>query len=181
MHLSMEIRSVDIPERSISGIVAPYDETTYLVMDPSGERIKHGAFTKSIRQRETRIPLIVGHDHGHRRGAVGFSRSWTDTADGLAAVFGIRADAVGDEVLEDVKSGYLPAMSVGFEPLTRTRAANGVLEVREAKLMEVSLVIVGAYDGAKVLAARTMVDIGALLAPFANPPAVDLSPVPNWY
>ena len=39
---------MDDAERRIVGVVAPYDETTYLVPDPGGERIMRGAFKRSI-------------------------------------------------------------------------------------------------------------------------------------
>ena len=56
--LAMEIRSVDTAERTLVGVVAPYDQTTYLVADPGGERIMRGAFNESIRPaRQTRCPV----------------------------------------------------------------------------------------------------------------------------
>jgi HK97 family phage prohead protease len=171
--LCMEIRAVDPDERTITGVAAPYDEVTYMTRDPSGERITRGAFGKSIRQRETRIPLCVNHDHSH---AVGMSRSWLDDGSGLTGVFAVRPGARGDEVLDDVRSGYLPALSVGFSSLVRTRGADGVVEVREAKLHEVSLVLIPAYEGAQLIGVRASVTVADMLAPFANPPAVDLTP-----
>jgi HK97 family phage prohead protease len=176
--LMMELRAVDPDARTITGVVAPYDETSYLTPDPAGERIGRGAFAKSIRQRETRIPLCVAHDH---KKAAGFSRSWTDDDGGLSAVFAVRSGAFGDEVLDDVRGGFLPSLSVGFVPLVQRRAADGVVEVREAKLMEVSLVLIPAYQGAAVVAVRAAAQLDELLAPFANPPVVDLSPfTPPW-
>ena len=44
--LAMEIRAVDVDERTIAGVVAPYDEISYLTPDPAGERIIRGAFRK---------------------------------------------------------------------------------------------------------------------------------------
>ena len=63
--LAMEIRSVDDAERRIVGVVAPYDETTYLVPDPGGERIMRGALQGSI---------------DHDRGAEKSSRCTTTTS-----------------------------------------------------------------------------------------------------
>jgi HK97 family phage prohead protease len=177
--LDMEIRDVTEARREIVGVVAPYDETTYLTGDPRGERLIRGCFAESIRRKGDRIPLCIGHNHG--RAAVGLSRSWREDGDGLVGVFAVRADPEGDKALGDVRDGYLPALSVGFAPIpARTRrAADGALEHTEAALKEVSLVVVGAYDGARVLAVRSAQDLDALLAPFANPPAVDLSPFPT--
>jgi HK97 family phage prohead protease len=177
--LDMEIRDVAESSREIVGRVAPYDETSYLTGDPRGERLKRGCFARSIRERGDRVPLIIGHNHG--RAAVGLSRSWLEGADGLVGTFQVRGDPEGDKVLGDVRDGYLPALSVGFEPIPSRmrRGADGALEITEAILREVSLVVVGAYDGARVLAVRSAQSLDDLLAPFRNPPAVDLSPYPT--
>ena len=68
MNLAMEIRSVDLEERTLVGVVAPYDEVSYLVPDPGGERIMRGAFAKSIRQRSDKIPLHDNHGTDRRLG-----------------------------------------------------------------------------------------------------------------
>lgn len=172
--LPMELRGVEVPRREIHGRVAPYDETSYLAGDPGGERLARGCFAKSIRQREDRIPLVLHHDLGR---AVGMSRSWQDGAAGLDAVFRLRRSPEGDQALEDVHDGYLPGLSVGFLPLSRHRGLDGVAEVSEGRLVEVSLVLVGAYDGAKVLATR-QARLDALLAPFKNrPPRINPAPL----
>jgi HK97 family phage prohead protease len=176
--LDMEIRDVTEARREIVGQVAPYNETTYLTGDPRGERLVRGCFRASINQRGARIPLCVGHNHG--RAAVGLSTAWQEDGDGLRGVFAVRPDDEGDKVLADVRDGYLPAMSVGFAPIPSRsrRASDGALEHTEAALKEVSLVVVGAYDGARVLEVRSAQNLDDLLAPFRNPPAVDLSPLP---
>ena len=51
-------------------------------------------------------------------------------------------------------------------------------EVVEARLVEVSLVGVPAYEGAALMAVRSAQSLDALLAPFANRPSVDLTPIP---
>lgn len=173
--LAMELRGVRMDQREIDGRVAPYDATSYLTPDPRGERILRGAFAKSIRQRETKVPLCRNHDHSR---AVGMSKRWLDQPDGLLSTFGVRPGADGDAVLEDARDGYLPGLSVGFMPLVTRRGADGASEVAEAKLLEVSLVVIGAYDGAQVLAVRTAQDLDKLLAPFRNAPQIDLSPLP---
>jgi hypothetical protein len=147
----MEIRSVDIDERTITGVCAPYDEVSYLVPDPAGERIMRGAFSKSLRQRADRVLLFRGHDHSR---AVARSRSFDDNDAGLVGVFHARPSSLGDEALEEARDGYLPGMSVGFRTLQARRGDDGVREVVEAALLEVSLVTIPAYEGAAVLAVR---------------------------
>ena len=176
--LMMELRTVAMDAREIVGQVSVYDETSYMVPDPRGERLLRGCFRKSIRERGTRIPLCRNHDHSR---AYGMSKRWEDDAAGLVATFGIRAGQAGDEVLEDARDGYLPALSVGFMPVRQQRGADGVMEVREGKLMEVSLALLGAYEGSRVLAVRNAQQVDDLLKPFQNRPVIDLSPVPRWW
>jgi len=71
----------------------------------------------------------------------------------------------------------LDMLSVGFQALTATRGADGVREVKEGRLVEVSVVALPAYAGAAVLAVRNAQDLDALLAPFLNRPQVNLDPV----
>jgi hypothetical protein len=147
----MEVRAVDMDQRTITGVCAPYDEISYLVPDPAGERIIRGAFAKSLRQRADKIFLFRGHDHGR---AVARSTSFDDGDAGLVGVFHARPSSVGDETLEEARDGYLPGMSVGFRNVQLRRGDDGVREVVEAALLEVSLVTIPAYEGARVLAVR---------------------------
>lgn len=176
-NLPMELRSVNESAHTIEGIVAPYNETSLLAGDPYGERILRHAFARSIAQRGNRIPLCVNHDHSN---VVGMSREWRDSDAGLVGVFDIRTDSYGERAIADATAGYLPSMSVGFLPIDRKRAADGVIEIREARLVECSLVIMGAYDGAQVLAARQAAQVAELLAPFQNPPALPVPFVAPW-
>jgi hypothetical protein len=170
--LSMELRAVDPQARTITGIVAPYDEVSYLTPDPAGERIVRGAFRKSIEQRGGKVRLFVAHDN--RGAAVGHATEWVDDEAGLSAVFTVAAGARGDQALDDCRADLYGGLSVGFRPLVQTRGEDGVREIREAALAEVSLVGVPAYEGARVLATRSRA-----AAPALPPrPVVDLSPIP---
>ena len=178
--LTMQLRAVDPAAREIVGLVAPYDQTTYLVPTPGGERLRRDCFRKSIAERGDRIPLTVGHEH--RSAAVGKSKRWEETPEGLVGIFGVRAGEEGDRVLADAYDGYLADLSVGFEPLKAARGLDGAVEVTEGRLREVALVAVGAYAGAQVMAVRSAeevrADLDALLQPFLNPPRIDMSPLP---
>lgn len=173
--LSMDLRSIDETERLIIGIAVPYDETTYRV--PGGETIRKGAFLRSIQHKAGRIPLLRGHDP---EAVMGYSTAWQESTDGLEGTFRVNDGAMGDELITDVRNGYYPSMSVGFEA-TRNgtiRTPDGVREIREAKLVEVSLVGIPAYEGAAVLAVRSAQDLSSLLAPFQDIPKWDLDPLP---
>jgi Escherichia/Staphylococcus phage prohead protease len=175
--LPMSLRSVNDKAHTVEGIVVPYNETSLYAGDPIGERILRHAFTRSIAQRGNRIPLCINHDHSN---VVGMSREWDDGDAGLVGLFDIRADEYGARAVADLAAGYLQSMSVGFLPIDAKRASDGVLEIREARLVETSLVLMGAYDGAQVLAARHAAQVSELLAPFQNPPALPVPFVAPW-
>lgn len=174
----MELRDVRESERVVIGVVAPYDEISYLAGDPRGERIKRGAFAKSIAQRAAAIPLLRNHDRGSKMGT---SRTFAETPDGLLGEFVVNPGDAGDALLEDARNGYLGAMSAGFLPLGHhNRATDGVREVHEAKLVEVSLVALPAYEGSGVLSVRNAQNLETMLAPFMARPDVNLAPLPPF-
>jgi HK97 family phage prohead protease len=174
----MELRRVEQSERLLVGLVVPYDEVTYLVPNPDGERIRRGAFSRSIKHRESKVPLLRAHDPGL---VMGRSRRFTETDEGLLGEFVVNDGARGDDLLEDARTGYLDGMSVGFSAVRTERGDDGVREVHEARLVEVSMVGVPAYEGAALMAVRNAQSLDDLLAPFANRPTVDLTPIaPLW-
>jgi HK97 family phage prohead protease len=173
--LVMELRSVTEAERVIVGVVAPYDETTYLTGDPHGERIRRGAFARSIEHRGDKVALLRNHD---RQRKLGTSRCFREAADGLVGEFVVNVGPPGDELLEECRHGYLDGLSCGFVPIRSQRGADGALEILEAKLGEVSMVALPAYQGAAMLSVRNAENLSELLAPFANRPTVNLDPIP---
>jgi HK97 family phage prohead protease len=173
--LAMELRTVEIAERVVVGIVVPYDETSYLTPDPAGERILRGAFTRSIQHRGGRIPLLVGHN---REKKMGTSRAFRESDDGLVGEFVVNPGPTGDAFLAECRDGYYGALSAGFAPVHSRRGADGAREVTEGKLVEVSALAVPAYEGAAMLAVRSAQDLDVMLAPFRARPDVNLSPIP---
>lgn len=175
LNLNMELRSVQESERTITGMVAPYDQTSYLVPVAGGERIRRGAFRRSIDHRGDRIPLFRNHDHAVR---MGVSTGFDETPDGLLGTFRVNAGDAGDQLLAECRQGYFGGLSAGFLAVTRERGPDGSQEVTQGKLVEVSCVGHPAYEGAGMLAVRNAQDLAALLAPFQNPPVVNLEPLP---
>ncbi len=181
--IAMELRLADVGRREIVGVVAPYDQVTHLVPDPGGEVLMRGAFTKSITDRPTKIPLFLNHDHGV---IYGFSSAWEDAADKLVGVFKVRDGDAADQLLIDARDGYLPGMSIDFKPVQSKRRSDGVVVVREAKLAGVSLVTIPAYDAATVLATRAAdfkpiprrIDVAKMFGPA---PIINLSPLPPFW
>ena len=46
----------------------------------------------------------------------------------------------GDDLMEDFRHGYVDRLSVGFQPIDAPCGEDGVREIREARLVEVSRV-----------------------------------------
>ena len=178
MNLPMEIRSVDTVERLMTGIVAPYDEVSYLAGDPAGERIIRGAFARSIQQRGNKIPLHDNHSTGRR---LGISRRFDDGASGLVGTFAINEGDRGDEFMKELKQGYFGGLSIGFQALVVTRGDDGVREVREAKLVEVSAVGMPAYSGAELVAVRRAQMLEPYQTLLAGGPEINLEPLPKLW
>ena len=107
-----------------------------------------------------------------------------EEADGLHGCFSIRESALGDEVLADLHDGYLPACSIGFRPTSIGRGPSGESVVLAGDLREVSLLPIGAYDSARVLALRRATDRPGVWMP--RPPtappsaAARTSSTPRW-
>lgn len=165
--LIMEVRRADTLERTITGVVAPYDEVSYLTPNPGGERVIRGAFTRSLRGRESKVPLFRNHDHTY---VMGRSIAFTESPSGLTGRFRINTGRLGDELFKEVRDGYLPGLSVGFRPLDARRGTDGVREVRDADLIEVSMVGVPAYSGAELISVRRAYERDRIFAPFHNVP-----------
>jgi len=171
--LAMELRSIDVEKRTLVGVCVPYDETSYLAPNPNGERVRRGAFTKSIAQRGDRIYLNREHN---KEATVGRSVRFDDDAEGLVGEFHIRRCALGDDTLAELNDGYWPHLSVGFKALQMGRGTDGATEVVEAYLGHVALVKTPAYEGAGVLGLRTA-NLEEVMAGFGPRPELDLTPI----
>jgi len=173
--LEMEIRRIDEGERTVVGVVVPYDEVSYRTGDPAGEVVRRGALKRSLHHRQDKIPLLRNHD---RERTLGWSRSFIETDIGVEGVFRVNDGPPGDELLDELRHGYLRGMSIGYQPVRVGRGDGGVKEILEGRLVEVSMVGIPAYEGAAMLSVRNAQDIDAILAPFLARPEVNLTPIP---
>lgn len=155
---SLELRNAEAltsEQRIMSLLLVPYGEVSHLTKYPQGERFLRGAFRKAASEfRGRKAPLYLFRSHEHNR-AVGKALNLADSPEGPVAEFRVAKTPAGDEVIEEYREGLLSAVSVGFravqDGINRT---DGVREVREAALLEVSVLPIGAYEGAKVLEYR---------------------------
>ena len=155
----LELRDVEAEGfRWLHGRAVPYgvwqDVGWYM------EKIRKGAFAKSIKEAARRLPLLLFHDG--RSFPVGVSERWTETDDGLDVVWKLDTSERAQEAARLASEGMLTGLSVGFQSM-----ANGSIrtydedtgiswvERTEARLLEVSLTPTQAYAGAKVALVRS--------------------------
>ena len=172
--LAMELRAVDVEEGVLEGIVVPYDETSFMAGDGAGERVLRGAFTKSAREQAGRLKLFRDHDHARPVGVA--RRINVRHPDGLWAEFKLGDGDRYADVRDELSQGLLTDLSMGFRSVQERRGTDGAREITEAQLFEVSLVPIGAYPGARVLALRGATAQDLLDGLHAPPPP----PVPDW-
>ena len=174
----LELRNAESlqDERLMTLLLVPYGEVSMLTKYPKGERFLKGAFRKAASEfRGRRRDLYLFRSHQHDR-AVGRAVSLQDSPEGPLAQFKIASTSAGDDVVTEYREGLLSSVSIGFRALLDgVNRMDGVREVREATLDEVSVLPMGAYDGARVLEYREPepVDLSIYLPP--PPPAIDLA------
>jgi HK97 family phage prohead protease len=143
--------------RTLEARIIPYGESATICDPPDyemqQERFAPGAFDRQINAaHRVKVWLSTMHEQG-LRGIVGHGEKLEDREDGVYATFRVHENPDGDKALQMVRDGLLPAMSVEFVDLQSVKRAGFVERVR-AHLERVSLVQVGAYRGAEVLALR---------------------------
>ena len=155
----VEIRAADEKQGEIVGRVAPFGEWSaqhnYL------ESFDEHTFARSVAGGGGNIPLLLHHDHDSM--PIGRPVSWETQDDGLYGVFKVDRDSErGAEAWRLMDDSFIRGLSVGFTPDVKADKKilddpDGVprLVRRNAKLREVSLVSVPAYDAAQVLLTRS--------------------------
>jgi len=126
----------------IAGIAVPWDVTAS-VSGGQLVRFARGAFDTSQKPAK----LIENHDLTQLRGVVD---TLIDTDDGLEFEATLADTIASRDAVALLKAGAYDSVSVGAQPITFTTDSEGVMEVTEAKLMELSLVAYGAFPEAVV-------------------------------
>jgi hypothetical protein len=149
---TVEVR--DTPDgdgRTIIGLAVPFDEVGQGPRGP--EVVKAGAFRRTLdhlNKSGRRLKALRNHDTGH---PVGTLVRAEESPSGLDIEVRMADTAAGDEALREVRAGMLDSFSIGFVA-NRERRVDGVRQLLEVALHEVSLVAVPAYAGARVAEVR---------------------------
>lgn len=145
--------------RTIEGIAVPYLRRQRI---DSGltEQFARGAFDHQIRAAHR---IAFSRDHMSMGGTlIGRAMELRNDAAGLWGAFRVSATAAGDETLALVADGALSELSVGFRAQRDHTEPDGTITRVRADLVEVSVVLAGAYgQGAQIMAVRSADQGGA--------------------
>jgi HK97 family phage prohead protease len=137
--------------RTVVGIAVPYGEPG---IGPKGpEVVRPGAFTRTLEHLAgsgRHLKAFRHHDHAN---PVGTIDTLTDSPDGLRIEVRMADTTAGEEALREVRAGMLDSFSIGFNAKRET-FAGGLRNLLELALLEVSLVAMPAYAGARVTEVR---------------------------
>ena len=148
-----EVKAVNAEERTFEGLASTWD------LDLVGDVIHRGAFRRTLshwRKSGRVIPLIDQHNYGSVRSVVGKLIAAKETEDGLWTRYQVIDGPDGDEVLRRIEGGYVTGLSIGFrpvkveEPSDEERKRGIWRHIKEVQLLEVSVVIWPANDGARI-------------------------------
>lgn len=145
----------------MEGLAVPYNVWS----DVGGyvERMAPSVFRKSIKEAARALPLQLWHDdHSFPIGAI---REWRDNPEsGLGAVWRIDSSERAQEAARMAAEEIMTGLSVGFQPVAGGsdiempdhEDRNGRIRITRntARLLEISLVNVPAYEGAGVTLVR---------------------------
>jgi HK97 family phage prohead protease len=141
--------------RTIEGIAVPYLRRQRIDAQLT-EQFAPGAFNHQIRaQAGHRVAFT--RDHMSQGGTlIGRATELRNDALGLWGAFRVSATAAGDETLALVADGALSELSVGFRAQKDHTEPDGTITRVRADLVEVSVVLAGAYgEGAQIMAVRS--------------------------
>ena len=151
----METRIDDEGARHLLGVVIPW-RGTYQMPNGIIESFDRGAFTKTLKEHGTEIPLYTQHESTTTL-PVGTAVAWENTSEGLIGDFKMARTTAAEDVMSLAKDGHVKGLSVGFIPVRNRTERRGEQQhvIRlEARMDHVGFVRHPAYPDARVLAVR---------------------------
>lgn len=126
--------------------------------------MQRGAFTKTLQERSRDIPILWQHDMNE---PIGKPVTLSETDRGLVLQAEISRTSRGRDVLQLLRDGVVRALSIGFEPvqydMDNSDPENPIRYIREARLVEVSVVTLGADANALITEVRSAGQVAGML------------------
>lgn len=141
IRFEMEVLAADTVERTIQGVIVPYGEVGRIA------GVDYRFLPGSVKLARQRTPLLIDHDRGR---PVGVLAELTETDGGAVARFRVDGTADGDQALAQAATGSRGALSIGATVESSVENDDGVLDVTAGVVHEVSLLALGAFNGAEV-------------------------------
>lgn len=158
MHsLPMKVKAAGKPDGLDEGIIEAYASTWDT--DSVGDRVVRGAFEPNLKEwadSGNHIPLLYGHDASNPMHNVGYVLDAKEDDRGLR----IRAqldldDPVGKKVFGLLKGRRLTDLSFAYTVRDERKAKDGVNELVDLEVHEISVVPVGANRHTEVLSVKS--------------------------
>lgn len=148
--------------RTVEGIAVPYGRPQRIDSSLT-EQFAPGAFAHQLRA-PNRVRFT--REHMSYGGAlIGKAIELRDDAAGLWGAWRVSDTPAGNETLTLLADGVLDELSIGFRERQNRRLPDGTIERTKADLIEVSVVLAGAYGrGALVSAVREVQDTNDVVA-----------------
>lgn len=124
--------------RVVEGLAVPFGKAQRISADLT-EQFARGSFSHQL-GAPNRVKFL--RDHGV---LIGRAVELRDDAAGLWGAWRVSATQTGDETLELLRDGALDELSVGFRRRQHRRLVDGTIERVKVDLVEVSVVMEGAY------------------------------------
>lgn len=142
--LRLEIKDITA-EGSFEGMLSPYGN-----LDGTGDIVEAGAFTKTLKERGNKVPLLWQHQPALPIGELALE----DRADGLWCKGQLlMADTVAQRAYLFIKARIVKGLSIGFESV-KDAIENGVRHLKEIKLYEGSIVTFPANEAALIASVK---------------------------
>jgi HK97 family phage prohead protease len=146
-----------------SGIVKGYG-SVFGNKDSDGDIITKGAYTKTIKENGERVRYLYQHNMDWPLGKM---LNLYEDEKGLVFEAEIPQTRLGKDVMQLIKAGVVTENSVGILPINKAMV-NGVREIREVKLFEISAVTLAANDQALILDVKGNVDVEKIANKYDN-------------
>jgi HK97 family phage prohead protease len=130
------------PTRTITGLAVPWNVVANLSNDVGPVKFLEGSISV-----DGPMPKLLEYHDDTR--VIGRVTERVSTEDGLMFVAKVSTTRAGDDAMALLADGSISAVSVGAMPL-KFKRVDGVMEVSEARLMEISLVSFPAYTDAEI-------------------------------
>ena len=128
--------------------------STYGNVDDGGDRIAPGAFTRTLAERGSEIPVLWSHDQASPIGL----GVLTDSADGLRIKGKLDLDVVaGKEAYSRLRKRIVKGLSIGYRAVDHVMD-RGIRVLKSIDLFEVSLVAVPMNPRAQVASVKSAID-----------------------